>query len=457
MPEAREFCGCLRRPARQWQFTSRSSNRSTSWSELMPALRTGLPGRDRLIARRGRTSAFCAAPWLDRRAVAEARLERTAPHPGRTGARRRRFRESALYGPDYDRRFREPAGAAAREPRARSSPASRSGSGKTTVTLGLMRALRRRGLARAGRQMRPGLYRSGLPRRGAGRASYNLDSWAMPPALLDALVAGRQRAPTSSSPKLDGPVRRRAWRGGAARGASADIAARYGWPVLLVLDVSGQAQSAAAIAPAAPATIRAMRIAGVVLNRSASDRHRRLVARGVEAVGLPVLGALPRDATLVLPERHLGLVQAERDGGSRRAPRRARRLRRGHVDLDAHPSLAAGAGTATRRRRRRSAAGPAHRARARRGLLLHLSASARRLARGGGGDPALLAAGRRGAGPAAATPSGCRAAIPSCMPAACRRAPLPRWPARALRRPGPSMASAAATWCSGRTRRNCSK
>jgi cobyrinic acid a,c-diamide synthase len=75
-------------------------------------------------------------------------------------------------------------------------------------------------------------------------------------------------------------------------GASADIAALLGWPVVLVIDVSGQAQSAAAIALGCMHYDPRIRIAGVILNKVASERHRRLVGQGMARIGLPVLGAL---------------------------------------------------------------------------------------------------------------------------------------------------------------------
>ena len=79
---------------------------------------------------------------------------------------------------------------------------------------------------------------------------------------------------------------------------------------MLVLDVARQAQSAAALVRGFAAHDPAVRIAGVILNRVASERHRALVAGAIGALGVPVLGALPRDAAVALPERHLGLVQA---------------------------------------------------------------------------------------------------------------------------------------------------
>ncbi|MDP4032566.1 MAG: cobyrinate a,c-diamide synthase, partial [Pseudorhodobacter sp.] len=84
-----------------------------------------------------------------------------------------------------------------------------------------------------------------------------------------------------------------------------------GWPVVLVLDVSGQAQSAAAVARGFDLLRAGVVLAGVVLNRVASPRHEALVRAGMDDAGIAVLGALPRRPAIALPERHLGLVQAE--------------------------------------------------------------------------------------------------------------------------------------------------
>ena len=93
-------------------------------------------------------------------------------------------------------------------------------------------------------------------------------------------------------------------------GASADVAAALGMPVLLVLDVSGQAQSAAAVVKGCGSYDPRLSLAGVIVNRVGSERHRRLVADAIEAIGIPVVGSLPRNDKVALPERHLGLVQA---------------------------------------------------------------------------------------------------------------------------------------------------
>jgi cobyrinic acid a,c-diamide synthase len=188
--------------------------------------------------------------------------------------------------------------------------APRSGSGKTTITLGLQRALVRRGLVVRGLKCGPDYIDPAFHAAATGAPSANLDSFAMPDALLGRIVDEAGRASDlilaeGSMGLFDGVPGPEGHTG-----ASADIAALTGWPVVLVIDVSGQAQSAAAIALGCMHYDPRITIAGVILNKVASERHGRLVRQGMATIGLPVLGALPREASLILPERHLGLVQA---------------------------------------------------------------------------------------------------------------------------------------------------
>ncbi len=187
---------------------------------------------------------------------------------------------------------------------------ARSGSGKTSVAIGLMRALRRRGLCVAGAKSGPDYIDPGFHAAATGRDGVNLDSWAMSPSLLDRLTA-EQAADAdmlvieSAMGLFDG-VRGEAGRSGSA----ADLARRYGIPVLLVLDVSGQSQTAAAIAHGFVSFDPQVRIAGVVLNQVASERHDAQAREGIVARDIAVLGAIRRNPDMALPERHLGLVQA---------------------------------------------------------------------------------------------------------------------------------------------------
>jgi cobyrinic acid a,c-diamide synthase len=128
--------------------------------------------------------------------------------------------------------------------------------------------------------------------------------------------------------------------GRSGTGASADIAAMMGWPVLLVLDPAGQAQTAAAVAAGLRDFCEGVRIAGVVLNRVASPRHEDLVRKSMASKGIAVLGALPRHAPIALPERHLGLVQAKECSRLSDLIAEAARFVSAHVDLDAILRLA---------------------------------------------------------------------------------------------------------------------
>src|SRR5262249_49071956 len=188
--------------------------------------------------------------------------------------------------------------------------APRSGSGKTIVTLGILAALKRRGLTIRAAKSGPDYIDPAFHAAATGAASVNLDSWAMPPSLLDALVVDTARGADifvieGAMGLFDGVS------GSPGRsGAVADLAARLRLPVLLVLDVSGQSQSAAAVVRGFALHDSAIRICGVVLNRVGSERHRRLVTEAIARLGVAVYGAIPRDDALALPERHLGLVQA---------------------------------------------------------------------------------------------------------------------------------------------------
>lgn len=190
-----------------------------------------------------------------------------------------------------------------------SAPAS--GAGKTMVTLGIIAALKARGLDIQPFKNGPDYIDPAFHKAASGRVSFNLDSWAMSAERLSGLIGDRADADLMITEGSMGLFDGVAEAGEAGNGASADLAAFTGWPVLLVLDVSGQAQSAAAIAHGFATFSPDVRLGGVILNRVASPRHEALIRIGMETAGLPVVGALPRHGAVTLPERHLGLVQAE--------------------------------------------------------------------------------------------------------------------------------------------------
>lgn len=224
-----------------------------------------------------------------------------------------------------------------------SAPAS--GTGKTTLTLGLLAAFRARGLAVQPFKSGPDYIDPAFHTAAAGRTSVNLDGWAMPAPMLRGLTHDALGADLIIAEGSMGLFDGVAQAGAFGTGASADIAALMGWPVVLVLDVGGQAQSAAAIALGFAAMRKDVKIAGVVLNKVASPRHEALVRDGMTRAGITVFGALPRHAGIALPERHLGLVQASEQANLAEFLTKAGEFVASHVDLDALLAAAAGAQT----------------------------------------------------------------------------------------------------------------
>lgn len=185
-----------------------------------------------------------------------------------------------------------------------------SGTGKTTVMLGLLRALAEDGLAVQPYKSGPDYIDPAFHLAAAKRPSFNLDTWAMDARLLDAVTSQAAGAEICIGEGSMGLYDGVATRGQSGFGSSAETAKRMGWPVVLVVDVGGQAQSAAATALGFKNYDTEVPFAGVILNRVASPRHERLTRLGMEKAGIKVLGSLPRRGDLALPERHLGLIQA---------------------------------------------------------------------------------------------------------------------------------------------------
>ncbi|MBK0328198.1 cobyrinate a,c-diamide synthase [Rhodobacteraceae bacterium F11138] len=210
-----------------------------------------------------------------------------------------------------------------------------SGTGKTTVMLGLLRALAEDGLAVQPFKSGPDYIDPAFHRAAAGRASFNIDTWAMPEDLLNAVAIQAEGADIVVAEGSMGLFDGVAKPGEIGHGSSAETALRMGWPVVLVLDVGGQAQSAAATALGFRLYNPDLPFAGVILNRVASPRHERLTRLGMERAGLPVLGVLPRRGDLTLPERHLGLIQAVEHPDLETAIAGYAAFLREHVDLGA--------------------------------------------------------------------------------------------------------------------------
>ena len=213
--------------------------------------------------------------------------------------------------------------------------APHSGAGKTTVTLAVLAALMRRGVAVRAAKAGPDYIDPAFHAAAAGAPSVNLDSWAMTVPLLDTMTA--QAADGADIFVIEGVMGLfdGANTAPGRRGATADLAAHFDLPVVLVLDVSRQAQSAAAVVRGFATHDPAVRIAGVILNRVASERHSVSVGSAIATLDIPVLGAVPRAAELTLPERHLGLVQAGEHPDLTALMARLAAMAERHLDLDA--------------------------------------------------------------------------------------------------------------------------
>ncbi|MBN9527507.1 MAG: cobyrinate a,c-diamide synthase [Alphaproteobacteria bacterium] len=208
-----------------------------------------------------------------------------------------------------------------------SAPAS--GAGKTTVTLGLLAAL-----GAAGAKLGPDYIDPGFHRAASGRPSRNLDPWAMRPSLLASLVnetgADADLIIAEGAMGLFDGAEHPGARG---HGGTAELARATGWPVVLVVPADGMAQSVGALVQGFARFDPMVSIAGVILNRVASPRHERLLRSGLGE--MPVFGAIPRDAALALPSRHLGLVQAEEAPDLAAFVAHAAQVARDHCDLAA--------------------------------------------------------------------------------------------------------------------------
>mgnify|MGYP000459966113 CR=1 FL=1 len=258
--------------------------------------------------------------------------------------------------------------------------APHSGSGKTTVTLGLLRALRNRGVPLAPAKAGPDYIDPAFHEAASGESCINLDPWAMRPELLHALAdshAGDDRLLVVEGMMglFDGAAD--------GQGSAADLAVLLGLPVVFVVDCGRMAHSIAALVSGFTSFREDVEIAGVILNRVGSARHEAMLRDALDARGISVLGVVHRQEELHLPSRHLGLVQAgEHEDIERFLADAAFGMSVG-IDLDRLGVQQDGV--------RLAAARPAHRRRPGRGVRLFLSASSRRLAGAGCGNLLLFA------------------------------------------------------------------
>ncbi len=181
--------------------------------------------------------------------------------------------------------------------------APHSGSGKTVLTLGLMRALADAGETVSPFKAGPDFIDPAFHAHAARTACFNLDPWGMRPELIQSLAG------TGGLTIVEGMM---GLFDGAAdgTGSCADLAALLDLPVVLVIDCSRQSHSVAALVRGFRDHRPDVQIAALILNRVSTERHERLLRDALAPIGIAVAGVVPPLDVLKLPERHLGLVQA---------------------------------------------------------------------------------------------------------------------------------------------------
>ena len=217
-----------------------------------------------------------------------------------------------------------------------------SGSGKTTIAIGLMAVVARRGLTVQPFKVGPDYIDSAYHTQVVGRSSRNLDDWMLPPATLRYLFA--RSAARADIALVEGVMGLYDGIGSTGAGSTAAVAKTIKSPVILVVDAKGMSTSAAAQVLGYQQYDREVLLSGVIINRAAPGRHYDSMREAIErATGVQVLGCLPPDRELSLPSRHLGLVPTFEMNGMRERMERLCVLIESHIDLERLLQIAAGA------------------------------------------------------------------------------------------------------------------
>ena len=183
--------------------------------------------------------------------------------------------------------------------------ATQSGSGKTTITAGLLAALKNRGLDVQPYKVGPDYIDTSWHELACGKISHNLDSWLVGADKITEIFADISSGADLSIVEgvmglYDGG------RGGIS--STAEISKLLGAPVVLIIDAKSMGTSAAAIALGFREFDKSINLAGVILNRLGSDSHKKIIVDALDTLGIKCFGALKRNDDFILPERHLGLV-----------------------------------------------------------------------------------------------------------------------------------------------------
>ncbi|MBF0540355.1 MAG: cobyrinate a,c-diamide synthase [Nitrospirae bacterium] len=183
--------------------------------------------------------------------------------------------------------------------------ATHSGAGKTTVSLGLMAALKKRGLTVQPFKCGPDFIDTGLHGLVCGKSSHNLDLYMCGRDYVTDLF--NRKVQSADISIVEGVMG--LFDGGES--SSAALAKALDIPIILIIDAKSMAQSAGAVLYGFLNYDKDVNIAGVIINNIGSPRHQKMVEEGLVGLSsIPILGFLPKNPDIVIPNRHLGLYTA---------------------------------------------------------------------------------------------------------------------------------------------------
>ena len=212
-----------------------------------------------------------------------------------------------------------------------------SGSGKTLITLALLRALKHAGHDIAAAKAGPDYIDPAFHALACETSSINLDPWAMEEERVRSLADGQ------SGDFLLVEAMMGLFDGAAdGSGSAADLADTLGANVILVIDAAKQSHSIAALVRGFRDHRADLKVCGVILNKVGSARHEAMLLTALAEIDMPVFGVVIRDESLVLPERHLGLIQAGELDGIESFIDNAAKIIGASCDLDALVKVASG-------------------------------------------------------------------------------------------------------------------
>ncbi len=207
--------------------------------------------------------------------------------------------------------------------------ALQSGSGKTTVSLSLMALLHKQGFVVQPFKIGPDFIDPGLHRVITGRGSWNLDPWMCGAEYVRNIF--QAKSSDADVAVVEGVMG--VFDGGVS--STAEVAKLLGLPIVLVLDVKSMAESAASIVMGIQSYDKDIRLAGVILNRIGSPKHLELVQNAInKKTDIKIIGHIPTDISLKIPERHLGLFTADDEVISEEIIQKLADTAKSFIDLD---------------------------------------------------------------------------------------------------------------------------